>query len=268
MEALGGRLAEQPGSAPRGARILILRRVIEHVKDQNWFAVGIDFVIVVAGVFVGLQVQDWAEMRAQADQQQRYYERLHADFTAIKARIDDNFVAFERVIDGAGHVLELVRMPEDKFRNAPIDQQRLMTALSVLMISRRPPGRSATYIEMLSASQLSAVSNEALRDKLAEYDRIVELHLEVAGDSAAQNRAQVPIAYRHYKVQAIQDDSNVAGIRSEVLSYDLEAMRSDPEFEIAVMILELNAQNNLGVRKIEGRLADEILALLEPETRP
>mgnify|MGYP003541639920 CR=1 FL=1 len=39
---------------------MILRRVIEHVKDQNWFAVGIDFVIVVAGVFVGLQVQDWA----------------------------------------------------------------------------------------------------------------------------------------------------------------------------------------------------------------
>jgi hypothetical protein len=28
---------------------MILRRVTEHVRDQNWFAVGIDFVIVVVG---------------------------------------------------------------------------------------------------------------------------------------------------------------------------------------------------------------------------
>jgi len=28
---------------------MILRRVIEHVKAQNWFAVALDFVIVVVG---------------------------------------------------------------------------------------------------------------------------------------------------------------------------------------------------------------------------
>jgi len=42
---------------------MILRRVIEHVKTQNWTAVAIDFVIVVAGVFVGLQVQEWNAAR-------------------------------------------------------------------------------------------------------------------------------------------------------------------------------------------------------------
>ena len=35
---------------------MLLRRVIEHVRDQNWTAIAIDFVIVVAGVFVGIQV--------------------------------------------------------------------------------------------------------------------------------------------------------------------------------------------------------------------
>jgi len=37
---------------------MILRRITEHVKSQNWFAVAVEFVIVVAGVFMGLQVQD------------------------------------------------------------------------------------------------------------------------------------------------------------------------------------------------------------------
>ena len=35
---------------------MLLRRVTEHVRDQNWTAVGVDFVIVVIGVFVGIQV--------------------------------------------------------------------------------------------------------------------------------------------------------------------------------------------------------------------
>ncbi|MBU1210882.1 MAG: hypothetical protein KJ587_06380 [Alphaproteobacteria bacterium] len=36
---------------------MILRRLTKHVKDQNWFAVGLDFVIVVIGVGVALMGQ-------------------------------------------------------------------------------------------------------------------------------------------------------------------------------------------------------------------
>jgi len=38
---------------------MILRRVIEHVRTQNWTAIGIDLVIVVVGVFIGIQVSSW-----------------------------------------------------------------------------------------------------------------------------------------------------------------------------------------------------------------
>jgi hypothetical protein len=38
---------------------MILRRLTQHVRDQNWFAVGLDFVIVVAGVFLGIQIGNW-----------------------------------------------------------------------------------------------------------------------------------------------------------------------------------------------------------------
>lgn len=43
---------------------MILRRVIEHVKAQNWTAIAIDFVIVVAGVFLGIQVANWNDARS------------------------------------------------------------------------------------------------------------------------------------------------------------------------------------------------------------
>lgn len=54
----------------------------------------------------------------------------------------------------------------------------------------------------------------------------------------------------------------------EVLSCDLYAMRSDPQFEATVMILERGARNNYGVRRSEGRLTGEVLGSLESETAP
>ena len=43
---------------------MILRRIMEHVRAQNWTAVGLDFLIVVLGVFIGIQVANWNEARA------------------------------------------------------------------------------------------------------------------------------------------------------------------------------------------------------------
>jgi hypothetical protein len=43
---------------------MLLRRITKHVTDQNWFAVFIDFLIVVVGVFIGIQVANWNDERA------------------------------------------------------------------------------------------------------------------------------------------------------------------------------------------------------------
>ena len=42
---------------------MMLRRVMEHVRRQDWAAVAIDFVITVVGVFVGLQAANLNEDR-------------------------------------------------------------------------------------------------------------------------------------------------------------------------------------------------------------
>lgn len=42
---------------------MILRRITEHVREQNRFAVGIDCPIVVAGVSIGIQVTNWHGVR-------------------------------------------------------------------------------------------------------------------------------------------------------------------------------------------------------------
>lgn len=43
---------------------MLLRRITQHIKDQNWVAVTLDFLIVVAGILIAFQVTNWNEQRA------------------------------------------------------------------------------------------------------------------------------------------------------------------------------------------------------------
>jgi hypothetical protein len=58
---------------------MILRRVIAHFRRQEWTAIAIDFLIVVFGVFVGLQVNNWNEARQDRKDERFYLARLHED---------------------------------------------------------------------------------------------------------------------------------------------------------------------------------------------
>ena len=52
------------------------------------------------GVFIGIQVANWNDARADAEQQQIYLERLHADFRAIDNRLNEHFDIYGRMIEG------------------------------------------------------------------------------------------------------------------------------------------------------------------------
>lgn len=58
---------------------MLLRSITKHVKDQNWFAVFIDFFIVVVGVFIGIQVANWNDARAIDRKSTNVSERLKSD---------------------------------------------------------------------------------------------------------------------------------------------------------------------------------------------
>lgn len=62
---------------------MILRRLTIHVKDQNWFAVALDFLIVVLGVFIGLQISNWNDARA--------FDRLERNYLVqLKDEVEQN----------------------------------------------------------------------------------------------------------------------------------------------------------------------------------
>ena len=68
---------------------MILRRLSQSLKEQNWTAIVIEFVLLVLGVFLGIQVANWNEER-------RDHNREHAYLGRIATELDESIVSIER----------------------------------------------------------------------------------------------------------------------------------------------------------------------------
>ncbi|MEM1269249.1 MAG: hypothetical protein AAGI08_04285 [Bacteroidota bacterium] len=84
---------------------MILRRITQHVKDQNWTAIAIDFVIVVLGVFLGIQLGNWNESRAEAAREGRLLAELRIELAESVEQVAIKRRAFNQVgLSGARSV--------------------------------------------------------------------------------------------------------------------------------------------------------------------
>jgi hypothetical protein len=76
---------------------VILRRVIEHVRTQNWTAIGIDFLIVVVGVFIGIQVSNWNGTRNENARERLLLGELRAELAESIEQLTIKKNAFDQV---------------------------------------------------------------------------------------------------------------------------------------------------------------------------
>ncbi len=75
-------MTSTPAHEPPLEHPMLLRRVIHHVREQAWTAIAIDFVIVVIGVFMGIQVANWNEASSTRAKGETFTEQLKTDLRA------------------------------------------------------------------------------------------------------------------------------------------------------------------------------------------
>jgi hypothetical protein len=135
---------------------MLLRRVIEHVREQNWFAVGIDFVIVVIGVFVGIQVSNWNEERGTRQRGDEFTERLRADLRGERWLFDFMVEYYRDVHEASVRAVEaLTGKTERSNHDLLVDAYRATQY-------REGVRQRATYDELLSTGSLGLISDRAL----------------------------------------------------------------------------------------------------------
>ncbi len=71
---------------------MILRRAVAHVRDQDWTSIVVELVIVVLGVFLGLQANLWNEARVDAARREQIIDGLVTNLDDAVV-VQDQFVA-------------------------------------------------------------------------------------------------------------------------------------------------------------------------------
>jgi hypothetical protein len=137
---------------------LLLRRVIDHVRKQEWTAIWIDLLIVVVGVFIGIQVSNWNDDRATVRRAEVFTERLRSD-------LREEAWSYEMQIGYYTDVAAHGRRTLDALANRTSlpDEQLLIAAYRATQF-HGIVRRRATYDELTSRGEIGLIGDGALRD--------------------------------------------------------------------------------------------------------
>ncbi|WP_412061293.1 DUF6090 family protein [Rubrivirga sp. IMCC45206] len=175
---------------------MIFRRVLQHVRDQNWTAIGIDLVIVVVGVFLGIQLGNWNAARADERRATAYLVRLHDDLSDDLVMLDARKAFWEQTT-AAGLDALAADLPAAPTRD---EAWRVVRAFHHASNTLPLSLRDGTYTDMVSSGQLGLVSDTDLRDRTTTYYTNswgVELSSDIPAYRRAVRRVIPPDVHAH-----------------------------------------------------------------------
>ncbi|KCZ90853.1 hypothetical protein [Hyphomonas johnsonii] len=87
---------------------MILRRVISHFRKQEWTAIGLDFLIVVFGVFIGIQVSNWNTARASMERETGLLVELRRELETGIQKTEQKAYALNQVAEAGKRSLDFM----------------------------------------------------------------------------------------------------------------------------------------------------------------
>ncbi len=250
---------------------MILRRLAEHLKEQNWAAISIEFVLLVLGVFLGIQVANWNEARQEHQRGLEYIERLRRDFDAIDARLTEGVRMWRGIAESPRRLL----LDFEAFQRTgawPREKAEILVDLSNTLRGRVPASRAPAYVELVSVGQVGLIRDIPSREALHAYDAQTESTNTVYNLLLRRNEAPMAILVAHLAynqdlpLDVAASNVLVMGIQSWS-DVDLESMATDPKLTWALNSFALANWNQLFAAKLQQERTLAVKALLNPQAR-
>ena len=141
----------------------MLRRFREHAAKQDWFAVGVDVAIVVIGVFLGMQANNWNEDRIERSEAREYRAQIIDNLRTNEADVAARAHYYRQVRAHAIAALNALKQP-----NAPLGEPFLIDAYQASQVWQRPFERTA-YDEMQASGVARKIGDARTRAELSGY---------------------------------------------------------------------------------------------------
>ena len=244
---------------------MLLRRIITNLRVQNWLAVCLDLVIVIIGIFLGLQASQWYEARQDVAQETVIVQLLQTEFRQISDVVDTAIRFHQDEIQA----LQLLHQSLSEGELAPNSEAIVQAGLQDAMSFDPGPGRSSTYTEIVSTGQFQLLRDRELRSALSRYDEHVMKSDWLFSSFQQSQRNYEAELNRHVIYTSVtkqKADSMPTGIEyfhGGIASFDFEAMAKDEEALVAIRrLIEYHVNYQFWHGQI-NQFVDAILLLLE-----
>ena len=246
---------------------MILRRVALSLRQQNWTTIFIEFVLLVVGVFLGIQAANWNEARREHALEADYLVRLGRDFRAIDARLQDNVSRWE--LKSAANVRVLDDLEAFRASGAwPRPKAAFLADLEELQGYRIAAPRAAAYVELLATGKLGLIRETRLRDALLDYDTQVgftQTAFDILVRRVEPHRATLFAHVELTRENAWADAAAAAADATTIWSdVDRDSLVADPDLKTTLNLHAVASGNQWVVARLQQDKCRAVLALLEP----
>ena len=209
---------------------MILRRITKHVREQNWTAIAIDFVIVVVGVFLGIQLGNWNTARAERAMERRYVLRLYDDMQRSQETIGVSVRFLARQVDDERVLLDALEAcaVDEEDRSVVARALGAVGKFEFAVIDRQ-------LIDQLRASdQFDVIRDLEVRARIARLIQASDNQLRVEPQFRDHAAPWTNYVRRFYYFDSPHGAESDRWERWENLRFDIEQACQDAEFLAAV----------------------------------
>ena len=144
---------------------MILRRLAQSLKEQNWTAIWIEFILLVSGVFLGIQVSNWNADRVDQSRAHAYLERIVSDLNANITAFNDRLSFWGGV---SAYGMQGLAYAETGDTKEATQWELLLAYFQASQVAEFYM-TDATFEELKSAGELGLIKDTHFRDAIAQY---------------------------------------------------------------------------------------------------
>ncbi len=240
---------------------MLLRIISKHVKDQNWFAVALDFAIVVFGVFFGFQVTSWNETRAERQQEYQYLQRIADDVSISISRNKLNIDFMNRHAGYGTVVIDAL----DACEISPSKQDDFASGIFLTGKITQPVFLRNAINELNATGKYDVIQNPDIRNKIAELVETVEFRTGIDQKVFMRTIAAVSHIESKTMIRLTEAINPASDITWDDIRLDFDALCTDEIFKNAVATARSSTYSSVYFTNDIIELLEELLVLLERE---
>ena len=209
---------------------MIAKRIVYALRRQDWTMIAIEFALVLVGVLLAFQINEWANQRARTGDSQLAAERLLQELELSVAYHRQTVEYGNQIRDGLGFAMG----PIVGKALQEADEERITVGLvrARAMVALAPP--SSVYDDLVSSGDFNQIGSVTARAAISRY------RASLSFEERMRQYLQVPLS-DYQRISAFSYEADPRGQKQIRLFVDFPALMRDRQ---AQQLIALTAENH------------------------